>query len=166
MDNLAIFVAKDLYLGVIGLAILFLAAYYWRRWLEIGIALVSIGVVAYLLSKIGAGLIASPRPFKVTGQAPLIASAIDNGFPSDHTLLVATLAAVVCVFNWRVGLGFWLLAALIGLARIYVGVHHYIDVIGSLLIVGLALAIYWVGRRLWQQYLQRRFGNSAVHANK
>ena len=150
MDTIAIFLAQDFYLVVLALAVAVVVLRYRHRLLELGGAAVIIGGLAFALAQAGARLIADPRPFLVSGQAPLIPSAQDNGFPSDHTLLVATTAAVVTVANPRAGGLFWAAAALVGLARVYARVHHLLDVAGSLVIVGLALAAYVGIRWVWQ----------------
>ena len=149
MDTVAIFLAQDFYLVVLALAVAILVLRYRRRLLELGGAAVMIGGLAFALAQAGARLIADPRPFLVSGGPPLIPSAQDNGFPSGHTLLVATAAAVVTVANPRAGALFWGAAALVGLARVYAHVHHLLDVAGSLVIVGLALAAYVGIRSVW-----------------
>ena len=149
--------AQDFYLLVLAAALVLLVARYRARLRELAIAAVVIAPTAFVLAKIGAGVISSPRPFIQSGVAPLIASAQDNGFPSDHTLLLGAVAAVVTVANRRLGLLFWALAAVVGLARVYARVHHPVDVLGSLLFAALALALYAGLRRLW-------IARSAAHA--
>lgn len=152
LDNIISFVAEYLYLIIIAAGVIYLAVSQRKQWLAIIIATIWIGGLAFLLAQIGGQIINSPRPFAETGIAPLIPTATDNGFPSDHTLLLATVAAIVSLFNWRFGLLFWLLAVLVGLARIYVRAHHLIDVVGSFVLVGLALTIYLLGRAIWRDY--------------
>ncbi len=97
-------------------------------------------ILTYLLGKIGSFLYFDARPFVVDHFIPLIMHAADNGFPSDHTLLAAGLAAVGMYWNKKLGIVLWALAALIAVARVYVGVHHPIDVIGSAVIALIAVA--------------------------
>jgi len=77
----------------------------------------------------------------------------DNGFPSDHTTLAATVALLV--MGYRKLLGAVLLAAsfLVGAARIAAHVHHVQDIVAGVLIaalaVGIATAIWrWARPRL------------------
>ena len=159
MDNIIAFTAEYLFIIVVGLAVLYILYMVLRRrasLLEAIIALVVIGGTSYLLSKLGTNLVSSPRPFVETGVPPLISSATDNGFPSDHTLLLATVAAVVTIVDRRVGFVLWLIALLIGLARVYARVHHLLDVIGSFGMVLIAVLIYLAVRKLWQTYAQPR----------
>ena len=144
------FLAQDFYLLVLAAALVVLAVGYRARVRELAIAALVIAPSAFVLAKIGAHVISSPRPFIQSGVAPLIASSQDNGFPSDHTLLLGAVAAVVTVANRRWGLLFWALAAVVGMARVYARVHHPVDVLGSLVIAALALALYAGLRRLRQ----------------
>ncbi|MDD5396570.1 MAG: phosphatase PAP2 family protein [Candidatus Moranbacteria bacterium] len=90
--------------------------------------------VAYVLAKISSLVYYDPRPFVVGNFSPLIFHVADNGFPSDHTLLSATVAATVCFFNKKAGVALFVLAALVGGARVLAGVHHVADIVGSMVI--------------------------------
>jgi undecaprenyl-diphosphatase len=78
------------------------------------------------------------RPFIAHSVTQLIAHAPDSSFPSDHTTfaftLIIALSPVLGRTRW-----FWVaLGALIGLARVFVGVHYPSDVLG-----GAALGVIW-----------------------
>jgi undecaprenyl-diphosphatase len=93
-----------------------------------------------------------PRPF-VTGHfAPLIPHNLDNGFPSDHTLLSSAIAMTVTLRNRSVGVVLWLLALLVGLARIASGLHSPTDVIASLV---LAICAGFAADRVTRQVFGR-----------
>jgi len=134
MDSVIIFGASYLYLIIIAAAVV--------TWLlssqEIRIKLLKLAVVVLSLSFIiatGLGyVIASPRPFVVGQFTPLIPASTDNGFPSDHTLIAATVAAVVFAYHRRMGAILFVLACGVGAARVLAQVHHPIDVIGSLVV--------------------------------
>lgn len=149
-DSIAIFLAQYFFIVVVVVAAAYLVLRYRPRLIEMVITALIIGGTAYLLSKVGNSLIASPRPFIVTGKPPLIHSSTDNGFPSDHTLLIAAIGAIVSHFNLKAGLLVWGLALLIGLCRVYVGVHHLIDVAGSLVIVLIAWGVFALIERVWR----------------
>jgi membrane-associated phospholipid phosphatase len=136
------FVAEYLYLVVVAAECLYLVLHSRKQWKELlGVALF-IGFVAFGISLIANQIIQDPRPFVVSGLMPLIRSSSDNGFPSDHALLLGSTAAIVSVASPIIGL-FGLLAALIvGIARVYAGVHHLVDVLGSLIIALVALGAY------------------------
>ncbi len=145
MQTLIIFGASYLYLVVLALAaVVFLRADASTKWKMAKLAACAFPlclIVALLLGH----LISSPRPFMVDGLVPLIQSATDNGFPSDHTLLAMAVAAVIFAYNRRAGSLLLVLAACVGLARVAANVHHPIDVIGSTLI---ALISTWLCYRL------------------
>jgi membrane-associated phospholipid phosphatase len=67
-------------------------------------------------------------------------------------LLLSAAAAVTMVVSPAAGLLGALGAVLVGLARVYAGVHHLADVAGSVAIVGMSASLYmgvaWAWRRL------------------
>ncbi len=99
----------------------------------------------YCIAVVAGYFYVNPRPFVVENFIPLIPNDASNGFPSDHTLLVAAIAAVFTFFHKRVALALWTITLLVGAARVYAGVHHVIDVLASMLIaiVG-AFVVAWL----------------------
>ena len=122
------------------IAVPFLFAAIWfllqDRSLQIKIVLFGLAcaVVSYGVALIAQQLYFDPRPFVVGHFTPLITHDTENGFPSDHVLLISVLSAVITVFNKKLSVLFWMITLLIAVARVYVGVHHIIDVIGSIFI--------------------------------
>jgi len=88
-----------------------------------------------------------PLPFVLGLGHPLIAHAANNGFPSDHATLGFSVAASLLLSGSRLGPLALALAALVGFARIFVGVHFPFDVLaGTALGVGTGLLIHAGGR--------------------
>ena len=116
-------------------------------------AIISLVVVLGLI-QLAASLHTDPRPFVVNPSVQaLFTHPPDNGFPSDHTALAATVALLVMIY--RKSLGAVLLAASIvaGGARVAAHVHHVQDIVGGVVIavvaVGLAVLIWqWAQPRL------------------
>ncbi len=141
MDTFFIYTAKYAFV----LPVVILGTYFflqrWPRHLRMALFAIPAGILAYALGKLGSAFYYDPRPFVVGHFTPLIAHAANNGFPSDHTLLAAALASVGMFWDRRLGVVLWLLAILIATARVYVGVHHTVDVVGSMGfgIVGVSL---------------------------
>ena len=114
-------------------------------------------VIAVVLIQLAAGAHADPRPFVLNPSIrPLFAHPPDNGFPSDHTTLAATVALLV--MTYRKWLGAVLLAASVpvGVARVAAHVHHGQDIVAGVLIavvaVGVTTAAWaWVRPRLTGQ---------------
>ncbi len=103
--------------------------------------------IAYGVSKIADALYYNARPFVVDGVAPLVAHAAVNGFPSNHMLLAAMVAALVCIYNRPLGFVLGAIALCIGTARVLAGVHHTLDIIGSMVIAAAVVIGVYVSIR-------------------
>jgi undecaprenyl-diphosphatase len=80
----------------------------------------------------------NPRPFIVHHFTPIIPFTVDNGFPSGHTVFSAGLAAIASPYAKKFfSIVLWLIVIWVAFSRIYLGVHHTIDVIGSIVIAVL-----------------------------
>lgn len=132
MEAFLLFAARYLFI----LPIVALGGYFFTRprseWKRMAFFAVPAGLLTYALGLLGNHLYFDPRPFVVGHFAPLIPHAPDNGFPSDHTLLASAFAAVGTFWDKRLGFALWLIVALIAFARVYTGLHHPIDVLGSM----------------------------------
>ncbi|MDB5266407.1 MAG: phosphatase family protein [Parcubacteria group bacterium] len=138
MNTFFIFGAKYL----VALSLLLILWFFWKLPREEKKGFAVVGVVSAILSFVIAKLVSlaymDPRPFVVNHVAPLIPHAADNGFPSDHALLVGVLAAVVSLYDRRFGVILWVIALIVGISRVFVGVHHLVDILGSFLIAILS----------------------------
>lgn len=148
-DRLAVFVAVYLIFASIPLA----AYVFFRMKKAERLFTLAYGVAtsafAYLLFRIIVAFYYSPRPFVESSITPLIVHSGDNGFPSDHTLVAAIIATTVFPFHKKIGAVLWAIALLVGFARVYAGIHHTIDVLGSVVIALVAgVAAYPLVRRL------------------
>ncbi len=145
LDQVAIFVAQHLpYIVVLGVFVWALKRPTWKEKIRIG-AIVSMTVI------LARGIITEairffyyhPRPFEEYGLTPLIDKLESASFPSAHAAFFFALAFAV----WGVSRkwGYWLLlfAVLNGLARIFVGVHHPLDILGGM---GVGLISYLIVR--------------------
>lgn len=103
--------------------------------------------IIFIISRLASKLYFNPRPFVVGNFLPLISHANDNGFPSDHTLLSAAIASIIYIYNKKIGVLLGLLAILVGLARMAAGVHHFADIVGSILIV---MVVVFLTRRFFK----------------
>src|SRR5712692_2309897 len=139
-DLLILVAAKYLFIAIPLLAF----AYWLRSPLPTKKYLVVLGVLVGISALAVGRLIAhfyfDPRPFVTHHITPLIPHEPDNGFPSDHTLLSATIAAVVTTCSLPMGAGLWVLTAIVGIARIVAGLHTPLDVGGSV-VIATALTI-------------------------
>jgi membrane protein DedA with SNARE-associated domain/membrane-associated phospholipid phosphatase len=119
------------------IGVLMAGFFVWRRgWLYLGTWLTAVGGSA-LLDQLLKGLFARPRPFF---EHPVLVEA-SYSFPSGHAMesfvLYGMLAyfAVLALKTWRartaVVFGAALLVLLIGLSRMYLGVHYFSDVLAG-----------------------------------
>ena len=140
MDPLFIFIAKYLYIFSLALA----AVYFFKlpkedRTKMLVFFLISLPLT-YSIGLAARAAYYNPRPFVVGGFEPLIPHEADNGFPSDHLLLLSALAASMAFFDRKAAAWLWGIAALVAISRIYAGVHHFLDVSASMAIA-IACAI-------------------------
>ena len=86
-------------------------------------------------------LTAVPRPFEVIDNVRLLSPYIGGGdsFPSGHTAIAAALAGAIRPYHHRAGTLLILFALLVGISRVYLGLHFPIDVFVGFL-VGLLIA--------------------------
>lgn len=147
-DPLFIFGAKYLFLLACLIGLLWFRRLPKEKKKEaIVFALIALPTI-YVVSRIASLLYLDPRPFVAGHFTPLVPHAPDNGFPSDHTLLVSAIASIMFPFDRKTSAVVWVIAAIVGISRVYVGVHHPIDVVGSAVIAMAASALaYQVMRK-------------------
>lgn len=85
------------------------------------------------------------RPFAAHPGAvhTLVARSADSSFPSDHAAASVAIATVLALAHRRLGLAALAAAALVCVARVYVGAHYPSDVLaGAAIGVGVAFIAY------------------------
>ena len=92
-------------------------------------------------------LVDRTRPYYVLEYTPLIPPVGDPSFPSGHTAASFAAATAIYAINRKWGMAAYLLAAVMGFSRLYLGVHFPTDVLAGAL-VGTAAAMAVV--RLWR----------------
>lgn len=112
------------------------------------LALVSLLFSALIDNVILKNVVARTRPYDVIeGLTSLVGAQKDYSFPSGHT--GSAFAAAAVMFRGlpkKFGIPILVFACLMGLSRLYVGVHYPSDVLGGALIgTGIALFTYWLG---------------------
>jgi undecaprenyl-diphosphatase len=97
------------------------------------------GVLALLLAAGVAHLHSDARPFVTDASARLlIPHAADSGFPSEHTTLAFAIGSAIVWWRRSLGLITLAFAALVGISRVYVGVHWPVDVAAGALVGAVA----------------------------
>lgn len=151
LDFLGIFFASYLqYILVAGFLIIACLENSWQRRVQ------SIAA-GFLSALIGRGIIAPIFYFFIDRQRPfvifpditsLITHGATNAFPSGHAMVFFGLAIVMYLLggNFRTWSYIYaIFALLIGIARIFVGVHYPLDIVGGLLVGTLSA---WLAMRL------------------
>lgn len=143
VDYFFIFGAKYLYLVVLLIAfIVFVRAKRNVQKRFFTLFLFSFPLV-FIVARTVSGFYFNPRPFVVEHFTPLVAHEPDNGFPSDHLLLLSSVCVLIYLFRRQIS--YWLIAIsiIVGISRVYVGVHHTLDIFGSILIsTAIILLVY------------------------
>ena len=143
LNPIMIFIAEYL---VIFLALAMMI--YWftgnrKNRVMVGCAMLTF-IFAELIGKIAGEIHFNKQPFaELENVNQLIDKAVNNSFPSNHTMVFFS----VCVTFWlfQRGWGFlWLIAAvLVGISRIWVGVHYPADVLtGAAISIVTASILY------------------------
>jgi undecaprenyl-diphosphatase len=135
MDIFIIFIAKYLVFVAAAIALIYFLKQAREKQKEILIFAVILLPLSYIIAKIFGHFYFDPRPFVAQNFTPLLPHAADNGFPSDHTLFGAAIAFAVFRFNKKLGTILLCAAFLVGVARVLAGVHHFIDIAGSIFLV-------------------------------
>ena len=86
-------------------------------------------IVAYISEFILKHLIPSPRPFiYFENVKPLFLHGGMDSFPSGHAMFFGALATSLFFVNKRIGYLYFIVALIVGLARVSAGVHFPIDI--------------------------------------
>ncbi len=134
LDGLMIFCAK--YLIYLVFASVAVCVIYWvlkRDWKSLIYFFMTL-VATYVLLRIATLLNFDHRPFMDHHLTQLVSHAPGKSFPSDHTTVTAGIGfGLLFVTQFKkLGIVILLAACVIGFARIFVGVHYPLDIIGGL----------------------------------
>jgi len=128
-----------------------IVAMIFRRF-RLATVLLAAGCLAYALAKVAKPIVDAGRPLAVLPNTDVIirgAVAQGLGYPSGHSAVSAALAlAALPYLNGRYRWLILLVPLVVGLARIYVGAHLPLDVVGGWAIgVGSAFIVHLIAGR-------------------
>jgi undecaprenyl-diphosphatase len=120
------------------------------RWPGVFQVTLAIGLAALLADFAAKPVIARHRPFVSHTGFELMAKPQRSGsFPSTHAAAASAGAFALGRVFPEVRGALWIMAALVAFARVYVGVHYPLDVIGGA-VIGLAAAAFAMGGTRWK----------------
>ncbi|WHY73649.1 undecaprenyl-diphosphatase [Fictibacillus enclensis] len=92
-------------------------------------------LVAEIFGRLAGLFYSHHQPFSVLPDVnQLIEHAIDNSFPSDHSIIFFSVCMVLLLFKRKTGAIWMFIACCVAIFRVWVGVHYPVDVVtGGLL---------------------------------
>ncbi|MEK7634360.1 MAG: phosphatase PAP2 family protein [Patescibacteria group bacterium] len=144
LDNLGIFLAG--YFGYFLLLIAVILILKEKKWQDkiyfASFTALSLILARGIIAEIIKFFVSRPRPFSTLNIQPLAQyNGYDSGmsFPSGHASLFFALAFAIFYFDKKWGIRFLIAALIMGIARIFIGVHWPLDIIvGALIGIGSA----------------------------
>jgi undecaprenyl-diphosphatase len=119
----------------------------WKLACGSGYAAAALGyVIAFVIHHI----YDRPRPYEAHAIRHPWSSSTDASFPSDHTSLSFAIAFAVLAFDTVAGVVFLVVAAIIGVGRLFIGAHYPGDVLAG---VGVGLVAALIVVRLLPRFV-------------
>jgi undecaprenyl-diphosphatase len=111
-----------------------------KKFFKEGLVLIFSLLITWIVVILIKVLVSAPRPFEVIDSVRTLGLyGGGDSFPSGHTAIAAAIAGAIKPYHPRAGLLLILFALLVGISRVYLGVHFPIDVIVGFLI-GLVIS--------------------------
>ncbi|MCX8015722.1 MAG: phosphatase PAP2 family protein [Patescibacteria group bacterium] len=133
-DKLMIFLAEYLIYFMTAFGLIYLFFIYQKQWKEFIKPIIAIIFSRAIITEIIRFFYYRPRPFLTHQVNNLVSHDISGSFPSGHITFIFPLIYFVASVNKKIGLVFIVLGVLMGIARIYVGVHYPLDIVGGIIV--------------------------------
>lgn len=95
-------------------------------------------------------LFPTDRPFVgeevnlITANLPFLDPTVQSSFPSGHTSFVFAFSFTILFFHRRAGLVLLFLSLLVGVSRVFVGVHWPADIAGGIVVGGVSALLVFL----------------------
>ncbi len=159
LNNFMIFIAKYGVFIIPVILVFLLIRKDYKNFLFVGLSI----ALALLVGYITKNLFYHQRPFAMGMGYDLVRDDNSSSFPSNHTVAMFALATALLLINKRlVGLISLVVAILVGISRVYIGVHFPLDILGGIVYgVALTLLFYLVFPKMYE-FLAKRYNLRGV----
>jgi len=101
-----------------------------QKWKEITLVFFS-GIFAWSIATVLKIIFHTPRPYMALENVIPLVDKTDFSFPSGHATFFMALGVAIFLCHKKAGYYFIISALIIGIARIIVGVHFPVDILGG-----------------------------------
>jgi undecaprenyl-diphosphatase len=153
LNNFMIFVAKYGVFIIPIILIFLLIRKDYKDFLFVGSSV----ALALLIGYITKDLFYHPRPFAMGVGYDLVKDGNTSSFPSNHTVAMFALATALFLIDKRlIGAISLVFAVLVGVSRVYIGVHFPLDILGGIVYgVALTLLFYLIFPKMYKKFAKR-----------
>ncbi len=134
LDMFGIFLAQYLAYLLAGVLIVFLFKdwkKYWQMVFEAGAAAL---FGRYVIVEIIRFLHDRTRPFVYEKTHILLTHSASSAFPSGHATAFFAISTIVYLYNKKAGIIFFIASFLMGIGRIFTGLHWPLDILGGIVV--------------------------------
>ncbi|PEC82151.1 undecaprenyl-diphosphatase [Bacillus cereus] len=107
-------------------------------------------IIALLVNVVIHAVYYHPRPFVSHDVHQLVPHAADSSFVSDHSVLVFSIAFVFLLRGEKLKYVALIWAVLVGISRMYVGVHYPLDILGAAFLTFITSGLVMQSTRMFE----------------
>ena len=142
LDKIGIFFARDFIYLLFLFGLIYLFFSYQKKIKKFIPLILSVIFSRLIFTEIIRFFYYRPRPFLELKIEPLISHSLSGSFPSGHLAFFFPLAIFIYFANKKLGILFFFFGFLIGLARVFVGIHYPLDILGGIFLGTLTALIF------------------------
>lgn len=150
LDFFAVFLAQ--YSGYV-LLVFLVALALWKHTYRIVVlqALIAAFISRGIITEVIRFFVHRTRPFEALAFSPLVQklTEVNSSFPSGHAAFYFAIATIVFLRSKKIGSIFFAISFLMGISRVYGGVHWPSDILaGAIIGIVSALFVSWLFKKL------------------